>query len=735
MARTNTVGDAAFQLPARMNQSEFRGSLVPGSLLNIRVLSLDRTFEVVPFQKLLGQDTIAKGSERTMAKLHQMRVCLFAYSFLSQTAYLLPILYNPSNRSFPTTAMIAEKMFPTDPPTTARTIVLPNQQQFYPSDWPYDMPFHEGEVALQNQSGTHQSVMSYAPKVVRPYMPEQHREFYHDLPFFVAAARDANDNVWATLLLNHALIAAGNKQDLNSNNKDDTTLGAIGSPDPVTLQLPTKLVPGDALQSSAWGQRGMDVGLLGIYFSSARRNRVNGWIDTTTTATAAASGGTMSMHVTQSFGNCPQYIASRQWWSTTNGNDDDAPEDVIVGAGGSTIPTVDPNGATSIRSDALSSAQIRLLEQAETMFVATGYRGQGDDVRYGNDASHRGGPAGFINVAADSKTITFPEFKGNNHFNSLGNLVKDNRMGITIPLLESGGMLQLTGTAVVDMSTSRAAALYPGALRLVTFTVTQVNQVPDGTLPLRLGVPASQRARDYVVVAKVPESANITSFYFEPSLVVANTTDKNQEDLWDFTPGQHLPIRLVTPAGDMQRTYSLSAAPSAADKAGARYFRISVKREPQGRASSFLHDQVQVGDIVKARKPAGDFVLQDRKTAADKRTVVLLSTGIGVTPILSMLQHLVNSKDNRMVVWVHGARDGTLHAFRDEVEELVKQSPALVQRHIVYSLTRELDNGVYDSTGRIDAKLVQKLVPDLTQAEFYMCGPGAFMANVEEGLE
>jgi ferredoxin-NADP reductase len=347
-----------------------------------------------------------------------------------------------------------------------------------------------------------------------------------------------------------------------------------------------------------------------------------------------------------------------------------------------------------------------------------------------------------------------PEFTGNNHFNSLGNLLLDNRMGITVPLLEQGGLLQLTGTAVVDMDMKRAAALYPGALRLVTFTVAQVNQVPAGTLPIRWDLEQASQQRDLRVVAKVPESANITSFYLEPTLLSQTSSAKN-EALWDFAPGQHLPIRLATAAGELPRTYSLSAAPAVQ----ANRYRISVKREPQGKASRFLHDQVQVGDVIQARKPAGDFVLleanRNSKNITDDhpRTIVLLSTGVGVTPLLSMLHHLValsgdakqtntdaQSASNRdpQIVWIHGARDGAHHAFRDEVNDLKKTTssrPALLQTHVSYSRPTAQDTGLYDSKGRIDAKLVQELVPDLSHADFYLCGPGAFMANVTEGLE
>ena len=218
-----------------------------------------------------------------------------------------------------------------------------------------------------------------APRVIRPYLPDEHTEFYQAQPFVVAAARDDNNNMWATLLINHAVIAAttaatSHDRDLNPAKVD------FDSPDPVTLELPLQLVTGDALDSPAWGQPGMDIGLLGINFSSDRRNRVNGILNA-----VSSIDNVMPMHVPQSFGNCPQYIPSRAWWSANeqtndnanrNDNTSDAVTDTVTvqtDGDGSTVSTSTP--VSSVRSDHLSVQQIAVLQQADTIFVATGYRG------------------------------------------------------------------------------------------------------------------------------------------------------------------------------------------------------------------------------------------------------------------------------------------------------------------------------------------------------------------------
>jgi hypothetical protein len=180
-----------------------------------------------------------------------------------------------------------------------------------------------------------------------------------------------------------------------------------------------------------------DFGILGIELATKRRNRVNGRITSLDDPTL----GIMTFTVDQSFGNCPQYITPRQWWWHA----------------GDTRSKKHAVPSLRRRSEELSVAQIETIRQADTIFTATGYRGSGTDVRFGNDASHRGGPRGFLRVR-DSRTLLLPDFAGNNHFNSIGNLLMDNRMGISIPSFENGGLLQLSGTAQVLSDNDNADA-------------------------------------------------------------------------------------------------------------------------------------------------------------------------------------------------------------------------------------------------------------------------------------
>ena len=134
-----------------------------------------------------------------------------------------------------------------------------NVATHYPLNWPTN-PFHMGEVEVQKRIGVQDHVMGYAPKVVRPYLPDQHREFYQSQPFLVVAARDEyNNRMWSSLIF--------------ASDPDDVT-SFVTSPDPTRLSMDARVLPGDALENALLP--GSDLGILGIEFAARRRNRVNG---------------------------------------------------------------------------------------------------------------------------------------------------------------------------------------------------------------------------------------------------------------------------------------------------------------------------------------------------------------------------------------------------------------------------------------------------------------------------
>jgi hypothetical protein len=525
-----------------------------------------------------------------------------------------------------------------------------------------ESPFHAGEQAVQERLGVREGIEPWARKVVRPYLPEEHRAFYAALPYVVAAARDAAGRPWATLL-------AG-------------APGFIGSPDSETLLIDGGPVPGDALRGSFVS--GADVGLLGIELATRRRNRVNGRVRT-------SDQDGIVFAVDQSFGNCPQYISEREWRLVSNEQAQPA----------------------SIRTDRFSPELAARIRAADTFFIATGHRDEGEDATFGMDASHRGGAPGFVEVV-DERTLVIPDYAGNNHFNTIGNLVLDPRAGLVFVDFETGGMLQLTGRAEIDWD-SEEIDRHPDARRLIRFTLEEAIWLEEA-LPLRWHS-ATESVRDLRLVEKTRESADVVSFIFEAN---------DGEPLADFVAGQHLPIEILLSGRDesVTRTYSLSNGP------GDRRYRISVKRESRGAVSRHLHDSLEVGTVVSARVPAGDFVLDH-----GQRSVVLVSAGIGATPMVSMLHALLRSPESRPVWFVHGARDGEHHALAREVRALAEAS-AVVRSHVSFSrpLPEDLEGRDFDTKGRVNAQLLQSILPDL-DAEFYLCGPIAFMADLQTELE
>ncbi|MGI9280566.1 MAG: NO-inducible flavohemoprotein [Endozoicomonas sp.] len=225
--------------------------------------------------------------------------------------------------------------------------------------------------------------------------------------------------------------------------------------------------------------------------------------------------------------------------------------------------------------------------------------------------------------------------------------------------------------------------------------------------------------REFRVARKVKESDLITSFYFEPV---------NGEPIADFKPGQYIGIYLTPEHSENRciRQYSLS------DAANGKSYRISVKREgagdTQGLISNYLHDDVQVGDVVELSPPAGDFFLDTN----NESPVVLLSGGVGVTPLLSMLNTLTALNTSEPIRFVHSALNGSTHAFSDHVNALAEKHDN-VEKVVFYDEPAESDQN-YDHAGRTDLGLIREQI-EIPGAHYYFCGPLGYMSMVNETLQ
>lgn len=229
--------------------------------------------------------------------------------------------------------------------------------------------------------------------------------------------------------------------------------------------------------------------------------------------------------------------------------------------------------------------------------------------------------------------------------------------------------------------------------------------------------------REFVVSNKIPESDVITSLYLKP---------KDGQPIADFLPGQYISVKLAIPGQENThiRQYSLSDSP------GKDYYRISVKREeghpdtPEGIVSNYLHQIADEGSVLEISAPAGEFVL-----ATEKETpVVLLSGGVGITPMLSMLNYMVEVQPNRQVTFVHAARNGEVHAMKEYLQELSSLNNH-VKVAVFYDNPTEEDREQksFDMEGYVTKDWLSKHV-DLEKADFYFCGPTPFMKKINLAL-
>ncbi|WEO99705.1 MOSC and FAD-binding oxidoreductase domain-containing protein [Streptomyces sp. FXJ1.172] len=205
----------------------------------------------------------------------------------------------------------------------------------------------------------------------------------------------------------------------------------------------------------------------------------------------------------------------------------------------------------------------------------------------------------------------------------------------------------------------------------------------------------------------VPETPTVSSIYLD-------TTDDTP--LPAARAGQYLSIRLaVGDTGPAVRSYSLSSVPTAGT------YRISVKREDRGKVSSYIHDALRPGDLVNIASPRGTFVLEE-----GTRPVVLLSAGIGATPVLAMLHHLAAAQDPRPVWWIHVAHDRAQHAFADEAHALLAQLPDAHEQIYYTAEGAPQPDARHIVQGRPTASSLAAM--DLpTDADAYLCGPPVFM--------
>ncbi|GAA3935618.1 pyridoxamine 5'-phosphate oxidase family protein [Litoribacillus peritrichatus] len=569
-------------------------------------------------------------------------------------------------------------------------------------------PFHRGEQTFQAMTGVRDKMERFGRQVIRDFMPDQHREFYQQLPYVFVGHADDQGWPWASILFGQP--------------------GFIQSPQPTSLTIDARSLEGDPLtESLANSEAPIDLGLLGIELTTRRRNRLSASVE-------LGTDQRLNVSVRQAFGNCPQYIQTRdlEWL------DDSTPNSAEV------LPF----------EKSLDQAAVDLITRSDTFFVAS-YASKGEvtnEQNKGVDVSHRGGKPGFTKVD-NGTTLTIPDYLGNFHFNTLGNLLENPKAGLLFIDFDSGDILTLTGRTEI-LWDSPETEYFEGAERLwrfrvesgrwlknalpfrFTFGAFSQNSLLTGSWPEAKKLAQSERERNqfqpYVIQEIKEESSVIKSFYLEPRSS-------------DFIParfkaGQFITLRMPVTQEDqgstVVRTYTASSAPSDG------FLRISVKKEPaasddlpEGLVSNRLHSDFSVGDVVEIKSPSGVFTFDPSET----RPAVLIAGGIGITPMISMareaLAYGIKTRSMRAITMISAAKNAEQRAFFNEISALVQSSDGHVKSY--WSLSNP-EPGLkpgrdFHHHGRISKELLQAVLP-IDDYDFYLCGPVGFMQSVYDLL-
>ncbi len=306
--------------------------------------------------------------------------------------------------------------------------------------------FHDGELTLQRLAGVAEKAAISGRVGIRPFMPEQHRLFFAQLPFLIVGSIDKAGQPTASILTGAP--------------------GFVGSPDEVTLTIAARAGADDPLAGNL--REGAQIGILGIEPHTRRRNRANGHV-----GNLGPDGFTL--RIEESFGNCPQYIQARD----------------VTGIDAAGAPAPISEGAL------LSPRAHDIISRSDTFFIASAANREGRV-----DVSHRGGLPGFVYIgrADGASELLIPDYRGNNFFNTLGNILSHKLAGLLFIDFASGDLLQLNVEADVITDEAALAAIQGferlGAARLLRCRIKD-GLLRPAALPFRWSAPelAAQLAR------------------------------------------------------------------------------------------------------------------------------------------------------------------------------------------------------------------------------------------------
>ncbi len=516
--------------------------------------------------------------------------------------------------------------------------------------------YHKGELAVQ-QRANETEMADMNGGAVDKRIPAGALRFIEQQPMAVIGSIDPDGRVWASVLFGQP--------------------GFLRALDEHTLEIDHSQ-PRSAKDDPLWTNLGGNpsVGLLVIELGSRRRLRVNG------RARKVCDERTI-IDVERAYPNCPKYIQRRDW----------------------KIPAAEQqiNATPSAQGKELSAAQKTLIAGADTFFVASAHPD------HGVDASHRGGHPGFIQLLND-RQIRIPDFAGNSMFNTLGNFASYPYAGLVFIDFERGRLLQLTGRPEILWDLDDPDEETGGTRRYWQFDISGWQ---ESALPFQLAWELLDAS------PFIPEQRRETSAGSTLSLRVERIRREAEHIksfrlgaldgglLPEFQPGSHLQLKVQLADGRHdERHYSLLSDPN-----NRTLYEIAVLAEPGGRGGSlYLHEQIHEGDVVESRAPKNEFPMAD-----NAKHSILIAGGIGITPILSMLQRLASKRQS--LEMHYSARTYSAFAFRDRVEQIAGDN-------VRFYASRERQGQ------RLD--LERLLSGPRPEVHVYVCGPRRMISAVRE---
>ncbi|MGK0339207.1 MAG: ferredoxin-NADP reductase [Candidatus Azotimanducaceae bacterium] len=555
-------------------------------------------------------------------------------------------------------------------------------------------PFHQGEQTVQSRMGVREQAEFLGRRTIRDHMPQQHQDFYQALPYLLVGHVDAAGDPWASWLSHQAQPDDAAVMDVEDAQKFSLSLDAVHPMDPLRQAL----------------DRPTAVGLLGIDLSNRRRNRMSAVLDGGLPERVGKRPERIKAIVRQAFGNCPQYIQTRVVKTRKNWSVEDS---------------------TAQSLSALSAAEIALIEASDSFYIASYFDDGSGGGETGADVSHRGGQPGFVRVD-DNMTLTIPDFPGNNHFNTLGNIESNGKAGLLFADFASGDLLMLTGDAEV-LWDSEETSYFEGAERLWRFKLKsgiRLNNALGIKFEFEQYSPNSLLTGNWAQAkaAEAAEAEQLTWLPYSVERVIEETGQVKSFELMPpvglvpkFEAGQFLTLRFRIDDEYQVRTYTVSSAPSDAR------LRISVKRD--GVISSYLHDHVSPNMNIEARAPSGNFVLNKDKPS------VFVAAGIGITPMISMIReslfHGIKHRRAQSMVLFYQVRDESQLAFHQELTDL--QAVLGDELRVITLFSGAPDHHLASYGGYLNRDILNAELA-LDDYQFYVCGPTDFMQKAYDSI-